>query len=581
MSAFSGDLGVLRWVIEGDDSPLDAKLNSAEAKVRAWAARMANVTVPLGGAGTTTFSGNVSPANAAAGLTAQGAPWGAASPNWSFLLGASGPTSSPNWSMLLSQQAQQITAGAAGLMPTSSPNWSYYFGQLQNQIAATAPTSSPNWSYLLNQGRGGGGGPATPTQRAVRASLVYHFGQQVANEALQAEEAHYEFQRVLSRGTMDQQVAAGVAAAKSYDTGLTGFLSRHPVLSTFIVPGASAAINYFQGGSTEDIRDAVENAALASSGQKATDAARRTTQRMGRGVQAIGMTAYRASINRAYDEYDEGMDEVRDLRAQALKLTGENNQTANALTAEADSRQKVLERIFGTTLAARTQSHGLQIAGRYAARGIRAFGGAIEAAGEMSAAVIAVGGDEFAAQRALTVAQYAQQEAGAPNAISRLAMRAYHGTMLWTQDAIHERELTEGAEDLEVSAAELGARNPFLAPTAAYSIKRRALQNRKDLALARYHGNARGRAALANAYDSQTDLLDQQAAMEEQQQGIENQTQLQVGALTLARQPRAAAIAAIRGGTHAARAVCRRGSEWPAEHPSVDRAGQGRAAGTA
>jgi hypothetical protein len=559
MSAGSGDLGVLRWIIDGDDAPLDAKLNSAEAKVRSWASRMAGVTAPIfgGPGGATTFSGNVSGPNVQGGLTQQGAPWGAASPNWSFLLNQGGaPTASPNWSVLLSQQAQQITAGAASLQPTSSPNWSYYFGQLQNQLSAMQPTSSPNWSYLLNQ-RGGGGGPGNQMQRGIRASLVYHFGQQVAQEALQAEEAHYEFQRVLSRGTLDEQVSAGVAAAKSYDTGLTGAISRfagaHPIASMAIVSPIPTIINWAQGGTTEDIRNQVESAAAALQGQKASDAARRGTERMGRRVAEIGLSPFKGAFSKLHEDYDEGMDDVRELREKAKQLTGENNQTANAVAAEADSREKMLQSRFGRGAAYLTQHRGLQIAGGYVMQGVAAFGGAITGAAEAASALIAAGGDTYGAQRALTAAEYARQEAGTTNPIARLALKAFHTTMLWSQDAIHQRELTERAEDLGVADEELAARNPYLSSGASYRIRRQALQDKKALELARYKAqnpkDATGAAALSKYYDSETDLLDQQGAMEETQNAIAQSTNLQVGQQLLMRNPRAAAIAAIRGRT--------------------------------
>jgi hypothetical protein len=553
MSSGSGDLGVLRWVIDADDSALDRKLDRAEAKVRAWGQRIERIVPALGGpsgsplalpAPTSTFGGLLGGPNAGFALTTQGAPWGGAAIA-ANAFASSGYSVNRIYPLALPAPGGggggPIGPGAVAAAAAGDPGGG---GPLAVQVWRAGPLAAQYGPPGGAGGGGVGGGAATGGARSGLAFGLFrplaagYFALRGIHASLREYDRNREMDRALASGDIDDALSVGLSQARQNNQGFMAFARNHPRTTFAIAPGFGNVVSFINrqaGGSPDEIQDTIETAVLSRRGQLSLDAQRRQNAATGRAVGRVGLTGVDAELSRANEDLLQATQHAVDLRREANKLTGRDNATATALVAEANRGEALAGNLYRAQLGDATNRQAVTAGGLLL---------------DTAASRFEAAGNAYAGQRLRAGAAFAGQEAGISNPIMRALAHMANQAQLGAMDAIHQRELTQGAEDLEVTTEELGARNPFLSSTATFAIRRRAIQNRKSLAVARFRAanpaDARGAAALAGQYDAETDILDAQAAFQAQHEDIATQGELTVGALTLARQPRAAAIEAIR-----------------------------------
>lgn len=463
----SGNLGNLEWTISADDSRLDAVLDRAEQKVRAFGARLdAAMSGSGGGVGagppsSGTFAGplagpNLSAVPFAAPGAAGGLGWGAASPNWSYLLG------------------QQTSSVVSGLTPTSSPNWSYLMGQ-----------------GGAGAGGGGGLGGGRGIAGAFRPMIIAHLGMRLAQEAVAIEDRNRALDRVMATGTLMEQAQAGLSYVKENNVGLEGWLRRH-----------SAVYRHFNGD-IDEAQTLAEQAVKSAGSLESSDRAQQMSRRIQFDTQFINSTEFGKMAEGPMSKYQGVIDQVTAFRRQAAADSNPVSRNALMSTADAMAARAVQQR--DTQMQHNIGAYVVNAFGR----GIRSFGETILSAASLgtsaSAAAMTASGNAFGAQYTQQASEFAQDEAQQSNPVIRFMMKLAHGAILRSAIAGNERQQRIGTEDTANETLGLTANTPGLPFWEQANIRMQVLQKQKDQALERYKaanpGDNNGYNALSANFD--------------------------------------------------------------------------------
>jgi hypothetical protein len=499
MSAGNLDLGALRWTIDADDSAFNAKLDRAEARARSFGQSINSVIGGGGGyGGPATFGGQiVSGANTV----------GQIGRNYAL----------PNLPALASPP---LARTLPGLNVPAIPDVTRQRA-MENELWLAETRA---WFAANRTPAGPGDDDADPVSSGrsstrafgfIRPLTAGYFAWRGINAMARAQDQNEQMDRILARGSMDEQVQASLSQTRERNRGIVA-LNRNSFAGRY--HPLWALLNYIEGGTPAEQQDIAEDAAQSFAGQQAAQAASVATRRIARATEAVTANPFRQIQLAAQSHLDPIVQKAGELRQQAIRMTGHDAAGASMLTNSANALEAAGRAKYNATVTHESWdlAKGLAQQGIGVIRSVAAstFNASNIYAAQTAAANTAATGNSFDAHMIMMRASFAQDEAEQKNPVIRFMSKMAHGAIIAAAVAGHAQDLKYQTGMVSSATSGLSAQMPDIGIEESSRRERLELEQRRDIELDQYKranpADAAGYSARADYWKQQVELNDAQ-----------------------------------------------------------------------